>query len=73
MHETQTTGKGGCYFIQLIARDDFRAYCRVDKGCFVITDTANPMRIHDVRCSQASEARFGKKVVKNRSKNGKYI
>jgi hypothetical protein len=41
-------------------------------GYFVITDSANGNRIHDVKCSFVTEENFATKVLKNRSKNGHY-
>jgi hypothetical protein len=52
--------------------EQFRSYRNAGRGYFVITDSANPTRIHDVRCSHISEDRFYEKVVMNHSKNGRY-
>lgn len=38
--------------------EDFRALVRDGRGYFVITDSANLNRIHDVRCSYVSVDNF---------------
>lgn len=42
------------------------------KGYFVITDTANGNRIHDVKCNFVTEDNLVEKVHKNSARNGRY-
>ncbi|MBT2729502.1 hypothetical protein J7E63_21655 [Bacillus sp. ISL-75] len=42
------------------------------KGYFIITDTANPTKIHHVTCSFVSSNNFKTKVIDNNNKNGEY-
>jgi hypothetical protein len=42
------------------------------KGYFIITDTANPKKIHHVTCSFVSSNNFKTKVIDNNCKNGEY-
>lgn len=57
---------------EITTLDEFRETKKVGKGYTVITDTANPNRIHKPACPWVKEENFEEKVVKNRCKNGHY-
>ena len=42
------------------------------KGYFIITDTANPTKIHHVNCSYVNTENFKTKVIINNNRNGEY-
>ena len=52
--------------------EDFRQIQREEEGYIVITDIANPNRVHKPSCSFVKEENFEIKVIINRCKNGNY-
>ena len=52
--------------------EDFRRIHASGEGFIVITDNANPNKIHLPYCRTLKEENFRKKVIENKGKNGRY-
>lgn len=53
--------------------EQFRATQGTDRGFVVITDDANPVRIHRAGCSGVKEENFVRKVIQNGMRTGEYF
>jgi hypothetical protein len=51
----------------------FKQFKTSKKGFFIITDSANPPKLHDVTCNYVRIGNFKTKVLENRNQNGEYF
>ena len=74
-HDVKSTNKkeiGEPVFREIITLDIFNEIKFKENGYIVITDTANPNKIHKPQCQFLLEGYFKVKVVENNCKNGHY-
>ena len=57
---------------EIKTKADFEEVMRNNEGYVIITDTANPDRIHKPCCKDVRWENFEEKVIKNKCKNGHY-
>lgn len=60
------------HYREILTLDEFRNIRRKGVGIIVITDIANPTRMHRTICERLKEENFITKVLKNKCRNGHY-
>lgn len=70
--DTDVMNEVGANWREIKTLEEFREGMKKGEGYVVITDTANPNKVHKPSCPWVKEEYFEEKVVQNKCRNGHY-